>query len=224
MKQGFFSVEEAIEALAAGQVVIVVDSEDRENEGDLLAAAEKVTPQMVHFMVSQGRGQLCMPVLPEVADRLELTLMVPGNGDMDLPQFAVPVDHHKCETGISPLERAFTIRAMVNRESRAGDFVRPGHIFPLIAQPGGVLSRTGHTEAAVDLARLAGFTPSGLLCEICSRDGMHMAGRTELRELSREFDLPMITIDSLIAYRKRHDERVPELATTSAAAENGLME
>lgn len=209
MKQRFSRIEDAIEALAAGRVIIVLDSEDRENEGDLIAAAHTITPHTVHFMVSQGRGQLCMPVLPDAAERLELSLMVPGNTNSSMPQFTIPIDHHKCHTGISPLERAYSIQAIVDPESRPSDFVRPGHIFPLIARPNGILERPGHTEATVDLARLAGLPAAGVLCEVCSRDGLNMATRDELMELSAEFQLPMITIDALIEYRQ-HAERGAE--------------
>ncbi|HEX6986836.1 MAG TPA: 3,4-dihydroxy-2-butanone-4-phosphate synthase [Planctomycetaceae bacterium] len=202
MKRQFARIEDALGAIAAGRMVIVLDSEDRENEGDFVAAAEAVTPQMVHLMITHGRGQLCMPVLPDLARRLDLTPMVPGPTELSVPRFTVPVDHRKCHTGISPLERAFTIRSMLEPTSRPDDYLRPGHVFPLVARPEGVLSRTGHTESAVDLARLAGAAPAGVLCEICSRDGMHMATRDELAALARELRIPMITIDALVEYRK----------------------
>jgi 3,4-dihydroxy 2-butanone 4-phosphate synthase/GTP cyclohydrolase II len=197
----YSSIEAAIEAIAEGRVLIAVDSQERENEGDFLAAAELTTPAMIHFMVSQGRGQLCMPVSPRVAQRLDLTPMV-ACADLETPRFAIPVDHRECKTGISPLERASTIRAMLDPFSTPRDFVRPGHIFPLIAQEEGVLRRPGHTEAAVDLARLAGLAPAGVLCEICSRDGLHMACGQELWEIAHEFRLPVITIDDLIQFRR----------------------
>jgi 3,4-dihydroxy 2-butanone 4-phosphate synthase/GTP cyclohydrolase II len=201
----FSSIEQGIEALADGQVIIVVDSEEREDEGDFLVAAELVTPAAIHFMISQGRGQLCMPVMPETAARLALRPMVTESGAAgDQPRFAVPIDHRACRSGISPLERVFTIQAMIDRNSRPDDFVRPGHIFPLIAQPGGVLSRAGHTEASVDLARYAGLSPAGVLCEICSSDGQNMAGRAELFSIAQQFGLHVITIDDLIEYRRRH--------------------
>jgi len=197
----YSSIEAAVEAIAEGRVVIAVDSEDRENEGDFLAAAELTTPATIHFMISQGRGQLCMPVSPGIAERLELTPMVACT-DLETPRFAVPVDHRDCKTGISPLERATTIQAMIDPFSSPRDFVRPGHIFPLIAQEEGVLRRPGHTEAAVDLARLAGLAPAGLLCEICSRDGLYMACAQELWEIAGEFRLPVITVDDLIDFRR----------------------
>ena len=197
MKLRFSRIDDALEALAAGRVVIVLDSEDRENEGDFLTAAANITPHTIHFLVSQGRGQLCMPVLPDIARQLDLRPMVADAAGLALPRFAIPVDHVRCHTGISPLERAFTIRAMLEPAAQPADFIRPGHIFPLIARAGGLAERTGHTEAAVDLTRLAGLAPAGVLCEICSRDGMNMAGRDELAALAAEFHLPLITIDAL---------------------------
>lgn len=214
MLKPFALIEDALEALAAGRVVIVVDSEDRENEGDFVAAAGTITPQTIHLMVSEGRGQLCMPVMPDAARRLNLTPMV-ETGDMTAPRFAIPIDHQRCTTGISPLERAFTIRRMVEEDSRADEFLRPGHIFPLIARPNGVLQRTGHTEAGVDLARLAGLPPAAVLCEICSRDGLNMALRDELFELAGELQMPIITIDDLVDYRRQSVGALPTL--TSAA-------
>jgi len=203
MKHDFSRIEEAIGATAQGQVLIVVDSEDREDEGDFFIAADLVTPEAIHFMISEGRGQLCMPVMPDVATRLLLKSMVDIKECGEQPRFAIPLDHRSCRSGISPAERAFTIRAMVDPSSRANDFVRPGHIFPLVAEPAGVLSRTGHTEAAVDLSRYAGLTPAGVLCEICSQDGQQMAKRAELHRLADRFGLHMVAIDDLIAFRKR---------------------
>lgn len=202
MRQYYSRVETAIEALAAGRLVIVVDSEDRENEGDFLAAAETITPEMIHFMASQGRGHLCTPVSPQIARRLGLVPMV-SLRTLTTPCFAVPLDHCRCKTGISPAERAMTIRAMIEPSSRPQDFIRPGHIFPLIAQEQGVFRRQGHTEAAVDLARLAGLVPAGVLCEICSRDGLNMAIGEELMEIAHDFRLPIVTIDALLAFRLR---------------------
>ncbi len=196
------SVEEATSALADGQVVIVLDSMDRENEGDFVAAAEKITPQMIHFMLAEGLGQLCVPVGQDVASRLCLEAMVP-QADEGCAKFVVPVDHENCKTGISPLERCMTIQAMLDDTSQPDDFLRPGHVFPLIAEPGGVLQRPGHTEAAVDLARLAGLKPAGVLCEICSRDGLHMADFDELLQKASDFGLSILTIDELIDFLKR---------------------
>lgn len=208
MNRQFSTVEEGIDAIAAGSAVIVLDSESRENEGDFIAAAELITPQLINFMVCEGRGQLCVPVLPDIATRLDLTLMV-GNSNDSAPQFTIPIDHHSCGTGISPLARAISIQFMLSSESKGEDFVRPGHIFPLIARPGGVLQRTGHTEAAVDLARLAGLAPAGVLCEICSRDGRNMATRDELMDMAREFQIPIITVDALVEFRRNESAALP---------------
>jgi len=222
----YASVEAAIEALADGRLVIVVDSEDRENEGDFLAAAETITPEMIHFMTSQGRGHLCMPVSPQIARQLGLTPMVPRR-TLTMPCFTIPVDHCQCKTGISPADRVMTIRAIIDPASRPGDFVRPGHTFPLIAEQQGLFRRQGHTEAAVELARLAGLTPAGVLCEICSRDGLHMAVGEELVELARQFRLPIVTIDALLAFQLRESahqeeakvrEEEPALAFGGSAA------
>jgi 3,4-dihydroxy 2-butanone 4-phosphate synthase / GTP cyclohydrolase II len=193
----YSKLEDALDALSHGQIIIVADSEERENEADFLVAAEKVTAESVHFMISQGRGQLCMPVLPRIARRLNLKPMVPRRSP-NTPCFAVPVDHSLCTTGISPKERAFTIRMMVDESTRPNDFSRPGHIFPLIARERGVLERQGHTEATVDLLRLGGLVPAGVLCEICSRDGQHMATGDELLDVAKTFRMPIITIDEVI--------------------------
>ena len=210
------SVEVAVAALAEGRTIIVIDSSERENEGDFLAAAEKITPAAIHFMITQGRGQLCMPVMPQLAQRLDLTPLIPQRS-LEAPCFAMPVDYRTCKTGISPLERALTIRAMLDASTTAADFVRPGQIFPLIALPEGILGRAGHTEAAVDLARLAGLAPAGVLCEICSRDGLNMAEGWELRELADEFQLPIISIDELIAFRERYERNMPNALFAPAA-------
>ena len=166
MHDEFARIEEAIQALRDGRIIIVVDDEDRENEGDFVAAADRVTPETVEFMITHGRGQLCMPILPEVATRLELGPMVDRNTAPHQTPFTVPVDHRSCRTGISAEERARTVRAIIDPATRPDDLVRPGHLFPLVAKEGGVLRRAGHTEATVDLARLAGLTPAGILCEI----------------------------------------------------------
>ena len=193
----FSKLDDALEALTQGQMIIVADSEDRENEADFLVAAERITAENVHFMISHGRGQLCMPVVPQIARRLALKPMVPRKS-ASMPCFAVPVDHSLCKTGISPKERAFTIRKIVESSTRPDDFLRPGHIFPLIAREGGVLERPGHTEATIDLMRLAGLPPAGVLCEICSCDGEHMATGRELLDIAKNFGLPIITIDNVI--------------------------
>lgn len=214
-------VEEAIEALSQGRVVIVVDDEARENEGDFIAAAEKVTPETVEFMITHGRGQLCMPIVPEMAARLHLRQMVDpsvNTAPYHTP-FTVPVDHISCRTGISAEERARTIRAIIDPKTQPEDLVRPGHLFPLVAKEGGVLRRAGHTEATVDLARLAGFSPAGILCEIL--DGIGVASRARLKQLSEEFNLPMVTIESLIKYRKRREKLVHRAAEAEMPTKYG---
>lgn len=186
---------------------MVVDAEDRENEGDFICAAEKVTPETVNFMITHGRGQLCMPILPDVSKRLHLHPMVDSNTAPLGTNYTVPVDHRTTRTGITAAERACTIQAICDPASVPGDFVRPGHLFPLVAKEGGVLRRAGHTEAAVDLARLAGFTPAGCLCEILDESG-DRASRERLRELAKDFDLPIISIEQLIAYRRVREKLV----------------
>lgn len=205
MTHRFASVQEAIRALAGGRILIVLDSEDRENEGDFLAAADKVTPELIHFMLRRGCGQLCVPVAPAIASRLGLE-RIGTNRDLASTAFAVPLDHRSCRTGISPAERVRTIHEILNPFSQPDDFQRPGHVFPLIGREGGVLRRPGHTEAAIDLTLLAGLTPAGVLCEICSRDGYHMADRAELWQIAEEFDLPLFAIDDLIRFRLLHYE------------------
>ncbi len=203
-------LEEALQAIADGRVVIVVDDESRENEGDFVAAADAVTAEMVEFMITQGRGQLCMPILPDLAQRLELHRMVDHNTAPYETGYTVPVDHRSCRTGISAAERATTIRAILDPATRPADLVRPGHLFPLIAKEGGVLRRAGHTEAAVDLARLAGRAPAGVICEVL--DGTGVASRDRLLEIAREFDLPIVTIEMLIQHRRREEKLVKRLA------------
>ncbi len=214
-------VEDALKALAEGRIVIVVDDEDRENEGDFIAAAEKVTPEVVEFMITHGRGQLCMPVMPELAARLQLRPMVEPSSNTApyRTPFTVPVDHVSCRTGISAEERARTIRSIIDPKTRPEELVRPGHLFPLVAKEGGVLRRAGHTEATVDLARMAGLAPAGILCEIL--DGIGVASRTRLRQLSEEFHLPMVTIEGLIKYRKRRERLVHRAAEADLPTKYG---
>lgn len=191
--------------------MIVVDAEDRENEGDFICAAEKVTPQIVNFMITHGRGQLCMPILPEDCQRLELAPMVDENTAPLGTNFTVPIDHRSCRTGITAGERAKTILTVCDPQSKPTDFVRPGHLFPLIAKEGGVLRRAGHTEAAVDLARMAGLSPAGVLCEILDESG-DRATRDSLIELARRFELEIISIEQLIAHRRVREKLVYRMA------------
>src|SRR4051812_36787543 len=219
MHSEFSKVEDALEALVEGRVVIVVDDEARENEGDFVAAADRVTPETVEFMITHGRGQLCMPITPELAERLELRPMVEQNTAPHHTPFTVPVDHASCRTGISAEERATTIRAIINPATRPDDLVRPGHLFPLVAKEGGVLRRAGHTEATVDLARLAGLAPAGILCEIL--DGIHVASRDKLHEIASRFKLPIVSIEMLISYRRRREKLVHRAAESELPTRYG---
>lgn len=207
VRKMFHTVEEAIDDLKKGKVVIVCDDEDRENEGDFISLAETTTPEIVNFMATHGRGLICTPITEEVAAKLELHPMVTTNTDMHGTAFTVSVDHVSTTTGISAHERSATIQALIDDKAKATDFRRPGHVFPLIAKKGGVLRRAGHTEAAVDLALLAGGKPAGVICEIMKEDGT-MARVADLAVIAEQFDLKMITIKDLIAYRRKHDELV----------------
>ncbi len=211
MSHRLSTIEAAVRAIAEGQIVIVMDAEDRENEGDFVCAAEKVTPEIVNFMITHGRGLFCMPVLPEVCQRLDLPPMVDQNTAPLGTGFTVPVDHHSCRTGITAQERASTIQAIVDPQSKPSEFVRPGHLFPLVAKEGGVLRRAGHTECAVDLSRMAGLTPAGVLCEILDERG-DRATREQLYQLAGRFHLEIITIEELIRYRRRSEKLVYRLA------------
>ena len=203
------TITEAIEDIKAGKVVIVVDDENRENEGDFIAAAEMVTPEMINFMTKHGRGLICAPLTEDRCEELDLTMMVKNNTVMHHTQFTVSVDliGHGCTTGISVHDRAKTVKALVDDNTNAFDLGRPGHIFPLRAKNGGVLRRTGHTEAAVDLSRLAGFKPAGILVEILNEDGT-MARLPQLMDVSKKFDLKIISIEDLVAYRMEHDSLI----------------
>lgn len=196
------SIESAIEDIRNGKVVIVVDDEDRENEGDFVAAAEMATPEMINFMTKEGRGLICTPLVESRCEELELNLMVQDNTDPMNTQFTVSVDEKGdgVTTGISASDRAKTVKALVDTETKPSDLARPGHIFPLIAKPGGVLRRTGHTEAAIDLARLAGLQPAGVIVEVMNEDGT-MARLPQLMEIAKKFDLKLISIEDLVAYR-----------------------
>jgi 3,4-dihydroxy 2-butanone 4-phosphate synthase/GTP cyclohydrolase II len=211
MPDQFSSLDAAVEAFHRGEVVIVVDAEDRENEGDFVCAAETVTPAIVNFMITHGRGQVCMPILPDVARRLELPMMVEANSTPLGTAFTVPVDHRTARTGITAVERADTIRAILDPTSTPTDFVRPGHLFPLIAKEGGVLRRAGHTEAAIDLSRLAGMQPAGVLCEILDESG-NRADREALFQLAREHKLEIISIEELIRQRRLREKLVERIA------------
>ena len=203
------TIKEAIEDIKAGKVVIVVDDEDRENEGDFVAAAEKVTPQMINFMATHGRGLICAPITEDRSKELGLNLMVDDNTVLHNTQFTVSVDliGHGCTTGISTHDRAKTIKALTEKETKPEDLGRPGHIFPLRAKNGGVLRRTGHTEASIDLARLAGLQSAGILVEILNEDGS-MARLPQLMEVAKKFNLKIISIEDLVAYRMQHDSLI----------------
>ncbi|HDX9579380.1 TPA: bifunctional 3,4-dihydroxy-2-butanone-4-phosphate synthase/GTP cyclohydrolase II [Bacillus pseudomycoides] len=203
----FHRIEEALEDLKQGKVVIVCDDESRENEGDFIALAEYITPETINFMITHGRGLVCVPITEEHANRLELAPMVSQNTDSHGTAFTVSVDHISTTTGISAHERATTVRELLNLEAKASNFKRPGHIFPLIAKAGGVLRRAGHTEAAVDLAKLCDSKPAGVICEIINEDGT-MARVPDLLEIAKQFHLKMITIEDLIAYRRHHETLV----------------
>ncbi|MDU8886299.1 3,4-dihydroxy-2-butanone-4-phosphate synthase [Yeosuana sp. MJ-SS3] len=205
----FHTIKEAISDIKKGKIVIVVDDKNRENEGDFIAAAEKVTPEMINFMAANGRGLICAPLTEDRCNELDLTMMVQNNTVLHHTQFTVSVDliGHGCTTGISVHDRAKTIKALVDDNTRPHDLGRPGHIFPLRAKNGGVLRRTGHTEAAVDLARLAGFKPAGILVEILNEDGT-MARLPQLVKVAEKFGLKIISIEDLVAYRMQHDSLI----------------
>ncbi|WP_266369363.1 bifunctional 3,4-dihydroxy-2-butanone-4-phosphate synthase/GTP cyclohydrolase II [Tellurirhabdus rosea] len=203
------SIEEAIQDIRDGKIIIVVDDEDRENEGDLICAAEKITPEMVNFMVKEGRGLMCAPLTEERCEELGLEMMVTSNTSVHTTPFTVSVDllGNGCTTGISASDRAKTIRALVDLETKPEDLGRPGHIFPLRAVHGGVLRRTGHTEAAVDFARLAGLAPVGVLIEILNEDGT-MARLPQLREIADKFGMKLVSIQDLIEYRLKKESLI----------------
>lgn len=203
------TIEEAIEAIRQGKIIIVVDDENRENEGDFLAAAEKVTPEMINFMATHGRGLICAPLSESRCKQLDLHTMVRNNTDHMETAFTVSVDlkGNGVTTGISAGDRAKTVEALLDPATKPYDLARPGHIFPLIAKQGGVLRRTGHTEAAIDFARLAGFKPAGVICEIMNEDGS-MARLPELIEVAKKFDIKLVSIEDLVAYRMQHDSLI----------------
>ena len=204
----FDSIDDAIADIKAGRLIIVVDDEDRENEGDFVCAAEAITPELVNFMATQGRGLICTPLTRERMVELDLDMMVSSNTSLHETGFTVSVDYNiGTTTGISASDRSKTIKALADEQAKPSDFARPGHVFPLRSMEGGVLRRAGHTEAATDLARMAGFKPIGVLVEILNDDGT-MARVPQLIKLAREYDMRIITIQDLIAYRMRHEQLV----------------
>lgn len=219
------TIEEAIEDLKAGKVIIVVDDEDRENEGDFVTAASNATPEVINFMATHGRGLVCAPLTRERCEELDLKPMVGQNTAVYETNFTVSVDlqGYGCTTGISATDRSKTIKALIDPNIKPEELGRPGHIFPLIAMDGGVLRRTGHTEASVDLARLAGFEPAGVLVEILKDDG-EMARLPDLMEVAKRFDLKIISIEDLIEYRLKHDTLIKEEVTVKMPTEYGDFE
>ena len=203
------TIPEAIEAIKKGEVIIVVDDDKRENEGDFVAAAEKITPELINFMATHGRGLICAPLTEERCKELDLNRMVTHNTDPLETAFTVSVDlkGKGVTTGISASDRAKTIQALVNPQTKAEDLLRPGHIFPLIAKSGGVLRRTGHTEAAIDFARLAGMQAAGVIVEIMNEDGS-MARLPQLIEVAKKFQLKIVSIEDLVSYRMQHDSLI----------------
>lgn len=215
-------IEEAIEEIKKGKVVIVVDDEDRENEGDFVAAARTVTPEMINFMATHGRGLICAPLVEDRCEELGLDLMVTSNNAAYETPFTVSVDliGHGCTTGISASDRAKTIQALINPETKPEELGKPGHIFPLKARKGGVLRRAGHTEAAIDLARLAGFEPAGVIVEIMNEDGT-MARLPDLLKIAEKFDLKIISIKDLIAYRLKNETLIKREVKIKLPTETG---
>src|SRR6267154_4766153 len=207
-------IEDAIESIRQGRLVIVVDDEDRENEGDFITAARNATPEVVNFMSKYGRGLICAPLVEERCDELGLELMVTTNTALHETPFTVSVDllGHGCTTGISAHDRSKTIQALIDPATRPEDLGRPGHIFPLRAKKGGVLRRAGHTEATIDLARLAGFEPAGVLVEIMNDDGS-MARLPQLKKVAEKFDFKLVSIKDLIEYRLKRDSLIEEIVS-----------
>lgn len=216
----FNTIDEALEDLKEGKMIIVVDDEDRENEGDLLMAAEKVTPEAINFMAKHGRGLICVPMLKERLDELNIGNMVYKNTDPKNTAFTVSVDSVRSTTGISAFERAETIKHLLEKDAKENDFNRPGHIFPLVAKDGGVLERTGHTEASVDLAKLAGCCPAGVICEIMNDDGT-MARVPNLIQYAEKHNLKMITIKDLVEYKRKKEVLVERAATADLPTKYG---
>ena len=216
------SIEEAIYDLMLGKIIIVVDDENRENEGDFVALAEKATPEVINFMITEGRGLVCAPITEERAQELDLPPMVSHNTDYHGTNFTVSVDHVDTTTGISAYERSLTVRSLINPATKPADLRRPGHIFPLIAKKGGVLRRAGHTEAAVDLARMCGSEPAAVICEVIKEDGT-MARLPDLAKIAKKFDLKLITIKDLIKYRNEKEKLVERVVETRLPTDFGTF-
>ncbi len=215
------TIPKAIEDIKAGKFVIIVDDESRENEGDLVIAAEKATPEVINFMAKHGRGLICLPIIGQRLDELEIPLMVQNNTSRHSTAFTVSIEaEDKVTTGISAFDRAQTVRTVLDSSTKPSDLLRPGHIFPIRAREGGVLARAGHTEASVDLARLAGFYPASVICEIMNEDGT-MARLPELEAMASKHDLNIITIAELIAYRYRHEKLVQKVTETKLPTKYG---
>lgn len=219
------TIEEGIAAIQRGEIVIVVDNENRENEGDFICAAEHVTPEIINKMATLGRGLICTAIEKERADALGLNMMVSTNTDKNQTAFTVSIDlvGHGCTTGISAYDRATCIKALTNSSFKSSDFSRPGHVFPLVAKEGGVLRRVGHTEASVDLAKLAGLYPAGVLVEVMNEDGT-MARLPELYELAQKLDMKLISIDDLVAYRLKSEQLVNQIQVTQIDSVYGQLE
>lgn len=217
----FATIEEALEEMRAGRLLVIVDDEDRENEGDLTVAAEKVTPEMINFMAAQGRGLICMPMTGQRLDELRIPLMVQDNTSPFGSAFTVSVEaKYGVSTGISAHDRAATVKALIDPATRPEDLTRPGHMFPLRAQDGGVLVRAGHTEAILDLCRLAGLYQAGVICEVMREDG-HMARLPELEPFAQKHGLKVVTIADLIAYRRRHEKLIRRVAEARLPTRHG---
>lgn len=219
MPRQFSSVQAAVDAIARGEVIIVIDDEDRENEGDFICAAEKATSESVNFVMG-GRGEFCLSVLPDVCNRLNVLPLVEANNAPLRTAFMTPLDHASVRTGITAEERALTVRTVVDPKSGPDDFVRPGHVHLLLAKEGGVLRRAGHTEAAVDLARMAGLTPAGMLCEVLSQSG-DRASRAELMEIAERHQLQIISIEQLISHRRLSEKLITRVSDADLPTQYG---
>lgn len=219
----FQTIEEAVRDLKAGRPIIVVDDEDRENEGDFVALSDQITPEIINFMITHGKGLVCTTITEELAQQLQLPAMASENTDPYGTAFTVSIDHISTSTGISAYERAETIQHLTKKETKAEDFKRPGHVFPLVAKQGGVFERAGHTEAAIDLAKLSDAFPSATICEIVKDDG-NMARLPDLIELAKEFDLSIITIEDLQTYRKQHEVQIKREVETVLPTKYGMYD